>query len=345
MKKKVTSQDVADMAGVSRTTVSFVLNNVKRYAIHPETAARVRKAARELNYVPNASARALASQQATAIGLMMTRSPEYIATDPFLPQILGGLMDVAKQNKLGLLVEWVEPGQELNTYLKLARARQIDGFIIMTPREDDTGLKALVEAEVPAVVMGYVPGLDMHSVDVDNVQAAKAAVEHLIELGHERIACISNAAKPYTSANQRYEGYKAALTDAGIAFDERLVRFADFSSQSGYDCMKALLEENADITGVFVASDSVAFGAMAAIRDAGLRIPEDISIVGFDDIPMASYVTPGLTTIQLPAKEIAEQSCHLLMQLMQGDFCQERIVTLPTQLIVRQSTARPERRP
>jgi len=345
MKKTVTSQDVADLAGVSRTTVSFVLNNVTRYSISPETATKVRKAAKELGYVPNASARALASQQATAIGLMMTRSPEHIANDPFLPKILGGLMDVVKQYQLGLLVEWVEPGQQLQTYLELTRARHIDGMIIMTPREDDTGLKALEEAEIPAVLMGYIPDSNLHSVDIDNVQAAKTAVEHLIKLGHEHIACISNAAKPYTSANQRYEGYKAALTDAGIAFDESLVRFADFSSQSGYDCLKALLEENDDFTAVFVASDSVAFGAMAAIRDAGMRIPEDISIVGFDDIPMASYVTPGLTTIQLPAKEIAEQSCHLLMQLMQGDFSQNRTITLPTRLIVRQSTARLERRP
>ncbi len=345
MKKKVTSQDVADYAGVSRTTVSFVLNNVKRFSISPKTAAKVRNAAKELGYVPNASARALASQRAKAIGLIMTRSPEYIATDPFLPQILGGLLDVVKQNGLGLLVEWVEPGQQLRTYLELTRARQIDGMIVMTPREDDTGLKALEEAEIPAVLMGYIPGSNLYSVDIDNVQAAKAAVEHLIELGHERIACITNAARPYTSANQRYEGYKAAIENAGLAFDESLVRYADFNGHSGYDRMKSLLDKNLNFTAVFVASDSVAFGAMAAIRDAGLRIPEDISIVGFDDIPMASYVTPNLTTIQIPAKEIAEQSCHLLMQLMQGDLSQNRAITLPTQLIIRQSTAHLERRP
>jgi DNA-binding LacI/PurR family transcriptional regulator len=345
MKKKVTSQDVADYAGVSRTTVSFVLNNVKRFSISPKTAAKVRNAAKELGYVPNASARALASQRAKAIGLIMTRSPEYIATDPFLPQILGGLLDVVKQNGLGLLVEWVEPGQQLRTYLELTRARQIDGMIVMTPREDDTGLKALEEAEIPAVLMGYIPGSNLYSVDIDNVQAAKAAVEHLIELGHERIACITNAARPYTSANQRYEGYKAAIENAGLAFDESFVRYADFNGHSGYDRMKSLLNNNLNFTAVFVASDSVAFGAMAAIRDAGLRIPEDISIVGFDDIPMASYVTPNLTTIQIPAKEIAEQSCHLLMQLMQGDLSQNRAITLPTQLIIRQSTAHLERRP
>lgn len=344
MIRRVTSQDVADLAGVSRTTVSFVLNDVKRFSIRPETATRVKEAARTLGYVPNASARALASNRAKAIGLIMTRNPQYIASDPFLPQILGGLMDVVKQNQLGLLVEWVEPGQQLRTYMELTRARHIDGMILMTPRSDDIGLKALEEAETPAILMGYLPELNMFSVDVDNYHSAKMAVEHLLNLGHKRIACITNAASPYSSASQRLDGYKEALADAGLVFNPDLVRFADFDCHSGFDQMKSLLEAKADFTAVFVASDNVAIGAMSAIREAGLDIPGDLSIVGFDDIPMASYVTPALTTVHMPAREIAQQSCYLLMRLMQGDIPESRSITLSTRLVIRNSTGKLGRR-
>ena len=345
MSKRVTSQDVANLAGVSRTTVSFVLNDVKRFSIRPETAAKVRQAAQQLGYVPNASARALASNSAMAIGLIMTRNPQYIASDSFLPLIMGGMMDVVKQNQLGLLVEWVEPGQQLRTYMELTRARHIDGMILMTPRSDDTGLKALEDSDIPAVLMGYIPGLKLHSVDVDNIQAAKVAVDHLIELGHQKIACITNAATPYTSSNQRFDGYKQALADAGLAFDPKLVRQADFDSHSGYKQMQSLLETNPDFTAVFVASDAVAIGAMLAIREAGLSIPDDISIVGFDDIPAASYVTPKLSTVHMPAKEIAQHSCELLLQLMRGEKPATKDISLPTHLKIRESTAYLERRP
>ena len=143
MDKRITSQDVADLAGVSRTTVSFVLNDVQRFSISAETRERVKQAAQELGYVPNASAQRLASNQAKAIGLIMTRDPSYIVSDTFLPQILGGLLDVVKSYQLSLMTEWVEPGQQMRTYLELTRSKHIDGMILMTPRYDDPGLQAI----------------------------------------------------------------------------------------------------------------------------------------------------------------------------------------------------------
>lgn len=339
MTKRITSQDVADLAGVSRTTVSFVLNNEPRFSIRPETARKVREAAKQLGYYPNASARALASNKTKNIGLILTRSPQYIASDPFLPQILGGLLDVLKQNSQGLLIEWVQPGQQLRTYLELTRAHHIDGIILMTPRTDDTGLRALEEADIPVVLMGYIPDCTLHSVDVDNRGAAEMAVRHLIDLGHRRIACITNAALPYTSATQRLEGYKNALEKAGLHFDSGLVREADFNSQSGYVQMKSLLRSGLDFSAVFVASDNVALGAYSAIREAGLSIPGDLSVVGFDDIPLAAFIEPALTTIRMPAREIAQDSYHLLMRLMRRDFPASREVSLPTDLVLRASTA------
>lgn len=338
MSRRVTSQDVADLAEVSRTTVSFVLNNVNRFSIRPETAEKVRLAAQQLGYYPNASAKALASNQTKNIGLIFTRSPEYIASDSFLPQILSGMLDVVKQHSLSLLVEWVEPGQQLETYLELTRAHHIDGMILMTPRTDDTGIKALEEADIPVVVMGYIPDSTLHSVDVNNLEAAQEAVEHLISLGHRQIACITNAALPFTSAVQRLDGYRRALESAGIPFDPDLVREGDFEAKSGYRQMKSLLDSGKKFSAVFVASDAVALGAYKAIWEAGLTIPGDISIVGFDDLPLSSFISPALTTVHMPARKIAQDSCYLLMRLMKREFPESRMVSLPTTLIIRDST-------
>lgn len=340
MNKRITSQDVADLAGVSRTTVSFVLNNEERFAIRPETAEKVRSAAKQLGYYPNASARALASNQTKNIGLIISRAPHYIASDTFLPQILGGLLDALKQNSQGLLLEWVEPGQQLQTYLELTRAHHIDGMILMTPRLDDPGLKALEETDIPVVLMGYIPESSLHSVDVDNLAAAESAVNHLIALGHTKIACITNAAIAYTSASQRLDGYKSALRKAGISFDPRLVREADFDAQSGLTQMQSLLESNLEFSAVFVASDNVALGAYSAIQKAGLSIPDDISVVGFDDIPLASYIHPRLTSVSLSGHDIAVESYKVLTQLMREEVTESLSVTLPTRLIARESSRR-----
>lgn len=343
MEKRVTSHDVAELAGVSRTTVSFVFNDDKQYSVRPETRQKVREAARKLSYYPNASARALASKQAKAIGLIMTRDPHYIAADNFLPQIIGGLLDVVKEKQISLLIEWVEPGEQTQTYLSLTQAKHIDGMILLTPRFDDPGLKALEQLGIPCVILGQVPGSNLPFVDIDNCAAAHMAVNHLIELGHTRIACITNAQLSYSSASQRLLGYRQALVDAGLDLDETLVREADFDSTSGYAAMQDLLDSGCNFSAVFAGSDIVALGAMSAIHAAGLTIPGDISIVGFDDIPEAAHYYPGLTSVHVPANEIARQSCHLLMHLMKGDPLASTSILLPTELISRQSTCEIER--
>lgn len=335
--KRVTSQDVADLAGVSRTTVSLVLNDVEGIHISPETRRNVREAAEKLGYIPNATAQALATRRARAIGLVMTRSPHHIASDTFLPQILGGLLDVVKQNKLRLIIESVEVEHQDRVYLELARAKHIDGMILLTPRIDDAGLKKLEEVDVPSVLMGKLVDSNLYSVDVDNHLAAKKATQYLIELGHTNIACISNARPSYSAAPDRVLGYKDALMTAGITPDDDLIQYADFDPQSGFTCMQTLLASEKKFTAVFVASDNVAMGAKSALRVAGLRIPDDISIIGFDDIPWARYSDPPLTTIRLPAQELASQACLILLDLIKGSEPEERNLVLDTELVVRQS--------
>ncbi|HQN43006.1 MAG TPA: LacI family DNA-binding transcriptional regulator [Anaerolineaceae bacterium] len=341
MVKRITSQDVADLAGVSRTTVSFVLNNVQRFNISTETRKKVLEAAEVLGYVPLASAQALASNTARAIGLVMTRSPQYISSDAFMPQIIAGMLDIVKEQKLGLLIELVEPGEQRQTYLKLIRAKHIDGMILLTPRNDDEGLVELQELNIPAVVMGrLISATGLSSVDIDNRAAARTAVEHLIGLGHRQIGCILNAPVPYSSAYERLAGYQDALAQYGITPDQNWIKSADFDPMSGYTQMKLLLEEANRPTAVFIASDNVAIGAMLAMRDNGVRVPEDISIVGFDDIPSARFFAPPLTTIRTPARELAQKSCFLLLDLISGRVKPPVHLTVETELIIRQSSQR-----
>lgn len=337
--KTITAQDVADLAGVSRTTVSFVLNEEKRESISEDTRQRVFDAIDQLGYVPNVTAQALASRSAKAIGLVMTRSPRYIASDTFLPQIIGGLLDVVKKTNLSLLVEWVESGEQITVYRKLIQAKHIDGMILLTPREDDQGLKELESLEVPAVLMGTLAETNLSSVDLDNRAAAKLAVAHLIERNHRRVACITNAGISFSSAQERLLGYQDALEEAGIAFDPALVRYADFDPRSGFSCMQDLLEQDQGFTAVFVASDNVAMGALSAIRERGLQVPADLSVVGFDDIPWAKFASPPLTTVHLPAQKLAKSACLLLLDLIKSDTVQIRHQRIESELIIRDSTA------
>ncbi len=336
-KKRVTSQDVADLAGVSRTTVSLVLNDVSGIKITEETRQKVRDAAEQLGYVPNATAQALATRRAKAVGLVMTRSPHHIASDTFLPQILSGLLSVVNQHQLRLLIESVEPEHQDRVYLELVRAKHIDGMILLTPRIDDTALRRLEEIDTFTVVMGKLADSNLYSVDVDNQLAARKATQYLIDMGHTRIACISNAPVTFSSAYERVLGYKEALIASGIAPREEMIQYADFDPQSGFERMKSMLASGIEFTAVFVASDNVAMGAKSALREAGLRIPEDISIMGFDDIPWAKYSDPPLTTVSLPAQELASRACLLLLDLMRGADPVDKNLVLNTELVVRKS--------
>lgn len=338
-RKRVTSQDVADLAGVSRTTVSFVINDVKQYNISQETRQKVLDAIEELGYVPNASARALATRSAKAIGLIMNRSPQYIQSDTFLPQIVGGLLSIINQHQLSLLVEWVDAEQQVETYRKLIKAKHIDGMILLTPMLDDKGLKELESLEIPAVVMGELEESNLSSVDIDNRLAAEKAVQHLIKLGHTKIACITNANLSFSSAYQRLAGYKDALNDAGIPIDEDLFREADFDPQSGYTAMTSLLDQGKEFSAIFVASDNVAIGALSAIKEHGLSVPEDLSMIGFDDLPWSKFTDPPLTTIQLPALQLAQNACYLLLEQIQDKDSIAKHLRLDFSLVNRNSTA------
>lgn len=335
--KRVTSQDVARRAGVSRTTVSFVLNNVAGMQISAETRRRVLEAATDLGYVPDAAAQALASGRSMTIGLLLARRSRLIGSDMFLLQLLETLLREVSCCGMRLLLEVSEDYENSESYLKLVRSNSIDGVLYSGPRFNDAALQAMVDQGVPTVLMGALPDTPYYSVDIDNEAAARQAVSHLVRLGHRRIACITNSPPIYAAGQTRLKGYQDVLAASGIPFDPALVRFGHFNSDSGYEQMNSLLEDGVDFTAVFVASDVVAFGAMMALREAGRRIPQDVALVGFDDVPQSRFFDPPLTSIHLPVDDLAHHASQMLIQLVQGYNPPQRRLLLDTQLVVRDS--------
>jgi len=337
-KRQVTSRDVAERAGVSRTTVSFVLNEVEGVRISEETRQRVLAAAKELGYVPDATAQALVSRRTRIIGLVFSRSYHHLTSDAFLLQIVDGLLDVVRQHGIRLLLDSAEHLDQKDSYLSLARAKRIDGIILSIPRSNDPELHALAEEGFPVVLIGRMPTERICSVDVDNRSASRVAVEHLLSQGHKRVGCITNAPTSFIAAADRLRGYQDALADAGLHYDKSLVRYGDYGPQSGYEAMNSLLQEPNLPTAVFVASDVVAFGAMTAIHEHQLNIPDDIAVIGFDDVPLSRFINPPLTTIRLPAKNLGRRAGELLFDLILHQVEPGRQVTLDTELVVRNST-------
>lgn len=336
-RKRATSHDVARLAGVSRTTVSFVLNDVPHVQISEETRRRVLEAAEHLGYRPDAAARSLATKQTRTIALVLYQSADRIVGDAFLSNVVRGLTEVAQQRGFRLLLHPFEETGKSEAYISLVLENRIDGLIVSGPRSDDEQLPKLREDGFPVVLLGQLDSMGIHFVDVDNTAAAHRAVSHLIQLGHTRIGLITNAPMEYTASADRWRGYQQALAEAGLPYDESIVRYGNFRARSGYQAMEELLALPQPPTATFIASDEVATGALAALHEHGLSVPDGMAIVGFDDIPVARYLVPSLTTIHLPAYELGLHAADMLIRIIQGEEIADRGVLLDTELIIRES--------
>ena len=338
--KRVTSLEVARHAGVSRTTVSFVLNNVASANISLETRQKVQKIANELGYIPNEAARSLVSGQTRTVGLMISHA-EPLQVDAYIPQLLYSLTAASHQNGYQVILETVHQGKKNPDYLRLVEGHRIDGLIVLNTWSHDEQLPKLIERNFPVVMLGLPQNMTMNDatflVEIDGRNASARATKHLTDLGHKRIAHITFTPEKHDSVQPRRQGYKDALEAAGIAFDPNLVAFGSYSAQSGYEAMKQLLQIKPRPTALFAGNDTIALGAMAAIRDHGLRIPEDIAVVGFDDIPTAPFLAPALTTIHAPAISQGRTAIEMLLQRMQGKVPAQQRVMLEAPLVIRDS--------
>jgi LacI family transcriptional regulator len=321
---------------VSRTTVSFVLNNVPGVKIKEETRQRVLEAARELNYYPTAAARSLASGKTHRIGLVLGEGQKRLSADAFLPTFLQGVTASVHRRGYLLVLQMSEDVPSHEAYARLIREQQVDGLILSGPRSDDPLLSELAGDQFPLILHGRLRDCRLPCVDVDNKAGAYTAVTHLIGLGHKRIGFVSNAPLSYAGAQDRFAGYRQALTEHDLPLQDSLVRTATFLPETAEAAVQELLELPERPTAVFAASDVVAIGVMSAIQAAGLSIPHDMAVVGFDDIFLAAHTHPALTTIHVPAYGLGWTAAEVLISLIEGDE-EGSAVTLETELVIRDS--------
>jgi len=327
----VTIYDVAKEAKVSISTVSRVINNSP--LVKEETRQRVKKVMQKLNYRPNVMARGLMLKKSHTIALILPNSHA-----PFFSEIIGGVEQVASNYGYNIIIgsDYREKKKQLSFVTFFAEGR-IDGLIIMLPRFVGKDIQTLLNQPLPLVSLGsQVPGLDTSCVLIDNFGGAYEAVQFLINKGHKRIAFISGIF--HTKDNtERLQGYKAALKDHGINLRPHYIARGDFLEESGRKTMAELLKVNPRPTAVFAANDNMAIGAMDIIKKSGLKIPDDIAIVGFDDIPLAAYTQPPLTTVRQPMLEMGKVAAEKLFKNINNIPDNQKIITLKTDLIIRKS--------
>ena len=335
MTRRVTSSDIARATGVSRTTVSFVLNDRQGTNISAKTKARVLEAAQSLGYVPNSAARMLVSGRTRTLGLVLAHG-DLMSFDAFAPPLMFGMSRLCNARGYKLLVEAVEPGSQRNAYLNLVKSKSIDALMVLNSSSEDDGLIRLIEAQFPVILFGSIGHPEENCVSPNTGEGAERATRHLINLGHRRIAHITYAPVRYIGARSRLNDFRLALVRANIPFEESLIAFGDFSIESGYWAMRKILRRHRP-TALFAGNDTIAVGAMAALRESGRSVPSDMAVVGFDDLPIAAYAYPPLTTIRSYAREQGEQAALAAIELLEGRRVGLRKYNLPLDLIIRRS--------
>lgn len=331
----LTLEDIAELAGVSRSTVSRVVNE------QPNVRANVRKRVLEVientGYRPNVAARTLASQRSWTIGLILPLSVSFFFTDPYYPHLTKGIAQTCNQYDYTLALFLVNSKEdEEKMFPRVSRRGLLDGVIVQSGHHGDQGIIGrLVDVEMPFVVVGRPFRSDNVSyIDIDNVNAAYNAVAHLVRLGYQRIGTITGPGAS-TVGVDRKEGYQKALIERGREVDESLIVEGDFTEVGGYYAMQRLL--TARPNAVFAASDIMAIGAMRAVRDAGLHIPEDIAFVGFDDLPIATLSDTQLTTIRQPVVSFGAKAVDVLIDLIENGIYPPRHIIMDTELVIRHS--------
>ncbi|MCL4265380.1 MAG: LacI family transcriptional regulator [Anaerolineae bacterium] len=340
-----TLRDVAQRAHVSTSTVSRVLNNITtNIPISDETRQRVLQAAQEVGYKPNMAARQLARQQSfDLICVIVPHASPSVLTHPFYMSVVQGIARTCQQQGYAVTLYFADTNTPDSQTLERDYGRILDipanGVILTTTYLDEQYVPRLLADNITFVHIGHLSGdtpPTTHFVDVDNVLGGRLATEHLLQKGHQRIATITgNLTMP--AGQDRLHGYQTAMQQAGLSVPPAWIVPGTFDPDSGYAGMQQLLALSPRPTAVFAASDAMAIGAMQAIQEAGLTIPGDIVLVGFDDLPQAAHTTPPLTTVQQPTARLGEIAAELLLAQVTAVPAPPHIILQP-HLIIRDST-------
>lgn len=339
VKMPVTIKEIAKEAEVSTATVSMILNN-KDKSISEATRNRVLEIARNRNYVPNTMARSLVTKQTRTIGLIM---PDIV--NPFFPEIARGAEDRASLSRYSIIYCNTDDNlNRENTYIDILTEKMVDGIIFTHSADRQGGAEGFKRCRVPIILIDRdydLPNV-IGKVLVDNTKASYTGVNYLLDQGYRKIAYIAGSIHTRT-AMDRLEGYKKALADRNLVYGEEYVKIGEYKSQWGSEAAKAFLDEKIDFDAIFCGNDLIAIGAVKALKEAGYRVPEDVGVMGFDDIYMAGVVEPALTTVKQPNYEMGYRAAELLINAIERTDSPEKIerietVILDTELTVRQST-------
>lgn len=326
-------ETIAKLSKVSRSTVSRVLNNHPN--VSPPTRERVLGIIHKMNFQPNVAARGLAKGYTRVLGLVIPMGVAALFTDPYFPSFIQGVSAACNVHDHSVMLWLAEPEYERRTIRQIMHSGLLDGVIVASNLLDDPVVQALLEGDLPFILNGRHPNDGrVNYVDIDNIASAREAVLHLLRLGRKRIGTIAGPHDMIAGAD-RLDGYIAALRDRGQLVDSDLIVEGDFTEAGGYSAMQRLLARRPDA--VFAASDTMAVGALRALREASLRVPEDVAIVGFDDMSFAAHTDPPLTTVRQPIHRSGELATETLIDLIQHPHSAPRRIILPTELVVRTS--------
>ncbi len=327
--------DVAKKAGVSIVTVSKVINNSQ--TVRENNRQKVLQAMKELNYNPSAAARSLASGRTGTIGLLIDN-----LSDTFLSSALSAINEYLEDNGYFLALSLIQPNKVNNNTPFLFQQDRVDGLLIVSPVCEEMYILDLKGKKIPFVLLD---NQKLHpsipSVIVNNYKGGYDATRHLLELGHKRILHISGP-ELYMSSNDRESGYKAAMLDAGL--ESHIINSSEFSIAHGYEIAMQLINENKldNFTAIFAADDYIALGVIDAFKNENIKVPADISVIGYDDQELASSFHPGLTTIRQPAKEMGRMGAEILLKIIRGEVKRYNTIKLDPNLVIRESTAAPK---
>ena len=333
-----TLKDIAKKVGLSVTTVSRALNDYPD--VNPETKERIRQVAREMDYHPHVIAQKLQKKRTDTIGFIIpTAGPRF--SDPFFIELLTGIGNETAHQEFDLLVSTRAPGdQEMEAYRRIVNGKRVDGILLTRTRHGDQRISCLIDSDFAFVAFGRCDlPYDFPYVDVDGREGMSLVTQHLVDLGHRRLAYIT-APLELMFATYRLEGHREALARNGIPIDDSLILTGDLTERAGYEAAKQLLARRDPPTAIVACNDLMALGAMSAALERGMAIGEDISVTGFDDIPLAAHSHPPLTTVQQPIYEIGKRICHMLIKILKGEDLTERQVILEPRLVMRKSSGR-----
>lgn len=330
-----TIKEIAKLAGVSRSTVSRVINNDPN--VSDLTRSKVESIIKQLAYQPNPVARSLISGRTHVLGLVIPMTYSSLFTDPFFSLLAQGISSTCTANNYTCMLWLIEPDYEKRANENILNNRLIDGIIVASNMIDDPLIEGLIARKVPLVQIGRNKQQQVSSVDADNVHGAVMAVRHLVNNGRTKLATVTGHMDLF-SARDRLAGFKRGLQEKNLPVLEERIAFGDYTEYGAYLQTKMLLSRT-EFDGLFVASDIMSFGAIRAIQERGLRIPEDVALVSFDDIPAAARHRPALSTIRQPIHQMGAIAAQTLIdQLENDDTATPRRIILPTELVLRETT-------